>query len=125
MIEGYTTLTVKYKRKSVPVLFYDVHATTEAPLLCGAVCQQLGHKQRIYNIGRYPELNATTGTPLRTNSLQDWPMVKPVVHSPSKQPKALESKIVDKLAEMELDGHITKATEPTDWVISMVIVPHT
>lgn len=42
------------------------------------------------------------------------PTVKPVIHAPRRQPKALAKKIVANLKEMETDGHITKVTEPTD-----------
>ena len=48
--------------------------------------------------------------------------MKPVIHAPRRQPKALAEKIAAKLKEMEKDGHILKVTEPTDWVNSMVTV---
>ena len=50
------------------------------------------------------------------------PTVKPVIHAPMRQPKALAEKIVAKLKEMETNGRLTKVTEPTDWVNSMVTV---
>ena len=37
-------------------------------------------------------------------------------------PQALHKQIVDKLKEMESQGHIAKVTGPTDWVSSMVTV---
>ena len=49
------------------------------------------------------------------------PTAKPVVHGPRRQPAALLPKIVDKLKEMETEGHLAKVTRPTDWVNSMVV----
>ena len=49
------------------------------------------------------------------------PTAKPVVHGPRRQPAALLPKIVDKLKEMEREGHLAKVMQPTDWVNSMVV----
>ena len=43
------------------------------------------------------------------------------MHGPRRQPAALLPKIVDKLKEMEEEGHLAKVMQPTDWVSSMVV----
>ena len=67
-------------------------------------------------------MRKTTGTLPGTYTIKIDPTVTPVVHGPRCQPKALSAKIRTKLKEMEADGHITKVTEHTDWVSSMVTV---
>ena len=56
-----------------------------------------------------------------TYSIKIDPTAKPVVHGPRRQPAALLPKIVDKLKEIEKEGHLAKVMQPTDWVNSMVI----
>ncbi len=63
----------------------------------------------------------TWGTLPITVSLKIDKTVTPTVHGPHRQPRALIPRIVEKLKEMEDNGHITKVTEPTDWVSSMVV----
>lgn len=50
------------------------------------------------------------------------PNITPVVHAPRKVPVALKIKIETELKRMASLGVITKQTEPTDWVNSMVTV---
>ena len=121
-IEGCATLTTKYKHRSVDITYYIVKASQKPPLLSGVASQQLHLIERIHSINNYPELKTTTGTLPGTYSLKIDPTVKPVVHPPREQPQALRSKIGDMLAQMTRDGHITKVTEPRDWVSSMVTV---
>ena len=49
------------------------------------------------------------------------PKAKTVVHGPHRQPSALLPKIKKKLKEMESEGHLARVTQPTDWVISMIV----
>ena len=56
-----------------------------------------------------------------TYSIKIDPTAKPVVHGPRRQPAALLPKIVDKLKEIEKEGHLAKVMQPTDWVNSMVV----
>ena len=124
-VEGYVTLPARYKNKFVDVQYYVVHVD-QKPLLSGQASEQLGLIERIHEVtndlDKYPELRKTTGTLPGTYSIKIDPTVTPVVHGPRRQPKALSAKIRTKLKEMEADGHITKVTEPTDWVSSMVTV---
>jgi transposase InsO family protein len=123
-VEGQVKLPTRYKDKCVDVLYYIVHVD-QKPLLSGEVSKQLGLIERIHvtdEIDKYPELKTTTGMLPGTYTLKIDPTVKPVVHGPRRQPKALADKVVEKLKEMEKEGHIITVTEPTDWVSSMVTV---
>lgn len=46
----------------------------------------------------------------------------PVQRPPRRIPYILQNRLKAKLNKMEKDGVITKATEPTDWVDSLVVV---
>lgn len=70
----------------------------------------------------FPELTRTTGTLPGKYTIKIDPDAKGVVHPVRRQPAALRGKILDKLAEMVEDGHITKVHQPTEWVSSMVVV---
>lgn len=48
--------------------------------------------------------------------------VTPVVHAPRRIPVAIRDKVVEELHRMEKVGVITRQTEPTEWVNSMVTV---
>ena len=54
------------------------------------------------------------------------PNVTPVVHPPRKVPIALKGKLEQELHNMESQGIISKVSEPTKWVNSLVVVekPH-
>lgn len=54
--------------------------------------------------------------------IQTDPDVTPVVHAHRKVPVTLKDKTETELKRMEGLGVITKQTEPTDWVNSMVTV---
>ena len=69
----------------------------------------------------HPDLENASGAMPWTYSIKIDPTAKPVVHGPQWQPAALLPKIVDKLKEMEKEGHLAKLMQPTDWVNSMVV----
>ena len=56
-----------------------------------------------------------------TYSIKIDHIAKPVVHGLRTQPAVLLPKIVDKLKEMEKEGHLANVTQPTDWVNSMAV----
>ncbi|KAK6195693.1 hypothetical protein SNE40_001065 [Patella caerulea] len=123
-VEGCVTLPTTYKDKTLDVEYTVVH-TDKDILLSGKVSKHLGLIERVHTIAeidKYPELKETTGTLPGIYSLKIDPSVKPVVHGPRRQPKALAAQIEDKLTEMEQAGQIAKVTTPTDWVSSMVVV---
>ena len=76
----------------------------------------------VKDMDEFPMLQKTTATLPGTYSLKVDPTVTPVVHDPRRQPQALAEKIKAKLHEMEENGHISRVSEPTDWVSSMVTV---
>ena len=45
----------------------------------------------------------------------------PVIHPPRKVPLALRDKLSQELTRMESEGILAKVTEPTQWVISLVV----
>eukprot|EP00057_Strongylocentrotus_purpuratus_P021116 XP_011675590.1 PREDICTED: transposon Tf2-1 polyprotein [Strongylocentrotus purpuratus] len=49
------------------------------------------------------------------------PNVQPVVHPPRRVPLELRERLKTQLEEMEAKGIITKVTQPTDWVNSIVV----
>ena len=122
--EGRVILPTSYKGGPVDVQYYIVH-TDKVTLLAGNPSKQLGLIKRIHaieEIDRYPELKQTTATLPGMYSLKIDPTVKPVVHGPRCHSLALLQKIKSKLGEIEQAGHISKVTEPTDWVSSLVVV---
>lgn len=121
-LEGKVKLATSYKDQCIDVDYYVVKAENKPVLLSGGISKELGLISRVNNIDDYPELKNATGTLPGTYSLKIDPTVKPVVHGPRKLPQALTHTVIDKLKEMEANGHITKVTEPTDWVSSMCTV---
>ena len=123
-VYGYINLPVAYKERQTKIKFY-IAESQEQPLLSGEASKHLGLIERIHKIKDledFPELKKTTGTLPGTYSLKIDPTVQPVVHGPRRQPRALIPKIKAKLEEMEREKHITKVSEPTDWVSSLVVV---
>ena len=50
------------------------------------------------------------------------PAVSPVIHPPRRVPEALQELVKKELDSLEAQGIITKVSEPTDWVNSLVCV---
>ena len=50
------------------------------------------------------------------------PSFKPAQHSPRRVPVALQKEVKNKILELEEKGIIKKVVEPSEWIISMVIV---
>lgn len=123
-VYGYVHLRTAYKHNEAIVKFYVVD-TKQEPLLSGEASKKLRLIERVHKVTgleNFPELKKTTGTLPGTYQLRIDPTVTPVIHGPRRQPRALIPKIKAKLNEMECEKHITKVTEPTDWVSSMVVV---
>lgn len=119
---GSATLPTTYKDNCVDVEYFVIKAKNKPVLLSGEASAQLQLISRLHSIDEYPELKQLTGCLPGTYSIKIDPTVKPVVHAPRRQPKALAQKVFQKLEEMEREGHIAKVKEPTDWVNSMVTV---
>ena len=114
---GYTTLPVRFKDRESWVKFYVINSK-QNPILSGKARQALNLVQRVHQLDtdlkelldRHPDLENTSGAMPGTYST--WP---PEITA------ALLPKIVDKLKEMEKEGHLAKVMQPTDWVNSMVV----
>lgn len=50
------------------------------------------------------------------------PEAKPVQHAPRRVAVTLHQEVKEKLAELEKKGIISKETDPTDWISSLVVV---
>ena len=113
-----------YKSRNARIKYYVVE-TEQKPLLSGSASKQLGLIERIHKIKSledFPDLKKATGMLPGTYALRIDPTIPPVIHGPRRQPQALIPKIKAKLDEMERGQQITKVTEPTDWVSSLVEV---
>ena len=108
---------------------FSVIDSKQNPILSGKACQTLNLVQRVHQLDtdlkelldRHPDLENASGAMPGTYSIKIDPTAKPVVHDLRRQPPALLPKIVDKLKEMEKEGHLAKVMQPTDWVNSMVV----
>ena len=125
---GTIRLKLKYKGQVCEAKFYVIDGGMK-PILSGETCKGLGLLERIHELDKatkqvvedYPKLAEATGEFPGTVHLKIDPQAKPVVHAARRQPAALLPKIVDKLKEMESNGHIAKVRHPIDWVNSMVV----
>ena len=125
---GYTILPVRFKDRESWVKVYVIDSK-QNPILSGKACHALNLVQRAHQLDtdlkelldRHPDLENASGATPGTYSIKIDPTAKPVVHGPRRQPAALLPKIVDKIKEMEKEGHLAKVMQPTDWVNSMVV----
>ena len=126
--QGMVSLTTQYKEVKSEAKFYVI-AQDQVTILSGETCRALGLVQRLHKMDpgtsemlkMFPQLERATGTLPGTYTIKIDPTMKPVVHGPRRQPAALLPRIVQKLKDMEAEGHLKKVSEPTDWVNSMVI----
>lgn len=70
----------------------------------------------------YPDVFQGLGCLPGEHKIQLDPRVKPVVHPPRKVPLAIRDKVKEELDRMEELGVVSRQTEPTEWVSSMVTV---
>jgi hypothetical protein len=125
---GKVQLTTRHKDTEILAKFYVI-AQDQVTVLSGGTSRALGLIQRIHTLDQstmgllkqYPLLEQATGTLPGTYTIKIDPTVKPVVHRPRRQPAALLPRIIEKLKEMENEGHLRRVSVPTDWVNSMVV----
>ena len=130
--KGYVTLPIRFKDRELNVDFYVI-GTKQKPILSGKVCRSLNLVQRVHKLqahvdpnlkellDQYPDLQSASRAIPGTYSIRIDPKAAPGVHGPRRQPAALLPKIIAKLKEMEKEGHLSKVSQPTDWVNSMVV----
>ena len=126
--KGKVMLTCQYKDKKYDVEF-EVIKNKAPAILGGESCEEMGLVKRLHVLktesdilGEYEDLFTGLGCIPGVYHIKTDPEVTPVVHAPRKVPVAMKEKIETELKRMESLGVITKQTEPTDWVNSMVTV---
>ena len=88
------------RRTAIDIKYYIVNAKSKPVLLSGEASTKLQLVSRLYSIDEYPELKQLTGCLPGTYSIKIDPTVKPVVHAPRRQPKALAQKVLQKLDDI-------------------------
>ena len=139
---GECNLTVEHKGRRHLLKFQVVKSDCK-PLLSAETCEKLElltlntpDISSIHQLG-----NSTAQTPITKETLVDKykdvfhglghigdasividETVTPVQNSPRQVPVALQKEVKKKIEEMEKRGIITKISEPTEWISSMVVV---
>ncbi|RVE62485.1 hypothetical protein OJAV_G00157530 [Oryzias javanicus] len=126
--KGKIVLTCQYKDKTYDMEFEVIKSKAPA-ILGGESCEEMGLVKRLHVLKtetdileEYEDLFTGLGCLPGLYHIKTDPKVSPVVHAPRKVPVALKDKIETELKRMESLGVITKQTEPTEWVNSMVTV---
>ncbi|XP_060598220.1 uncharacterized protein K02A2.6-like [Ruditapes philippinarum] len=131
---GIINLQLRYNNKTSESLCYVVDSPT-VPLLSLQSSVNLGLIKLTYSIDRsnteldkqrvmseYGNLFQGVGVIPGECKLHIKSDAVPVINAPRRVPEALRDRLHEELQRMENDGIITKVTEPTDWVNSLVIV---
>ncbi len=127
--KGKIMLTCQYKDKKFGLEF-EVIKNNAPAILGGESCEKMGLVKRLHTLktesdilSEYEDLSTGLGCIPGVYHIETNPDATPVVHAPRKVPIApLKDKIETELKRMENLDVITKRTEPTDWVNSMVTV---
>uniref|UniRef100_A0A3P9J671 ribonuclease H n=1 Tax=Oryzias latipes TaxID=8090 RepID=A0A3P9J671_ORYLA len=126
--KGKIVLKCQYKDKNYDIEF-EVIKNKAPAILGGESCEEMGLVKRLHVLetendilNEYEDLFTGLGCLPGLYHIKTDPDVSPVIHAPRKVPVALKDKIETELKRMESLGVITKQTEPTEWVNSMVTV---
>lgn len=133
------TLPIKYKDCTTETTFQIVDLVQEN-ILSGNTAEQLELITRISSssvkdprhlktsndtapgLEDYPEIAQTTGTLPGTYTIKIDPNAKGVVHAARRLPASLKERTIDKLRQMESDEIITKVEQPTECMVSSMVV---
>ena len=126
---GKCTLPCSHKVTKLNLEFYIVK-TTAPPVLSLRACTDLKLIKLVLSVTdtkdnilqKFPDVFDGLGLLPGEHSLKVDPTVTPVVHPPRRVPYALRDLVKKELDRMESQGVISKVTQPTEWVNSMVIV---
>jgi Reverse transcriptase (RNA-dependent DNA polymerase) len=131
---GNVSLQCKYKSRSIETLFHIVD-TSAIPLLSLQTSVDLGLVKLTYSVANdssgldrqdvlrdYADLFSGIGVIPGTCKLHLKEDAVPVVNPTRRVPEALRSRLQDELQRMEKNDIISKVSEPTDWVNSLVVV---
>lgn len=130
---GKVQLECQYKGQNYQLEFQVIEQ--DASTLIGAqACKQMEIIKRVHKVQKnpseslpeilceYPDVFQGLGCLSGEHTIQIDPSVKPVIHPPRKVPLAIRDKVKEELDRMEKIGVVTKQTEPTEWVNSMVTI---
>ncbi|XP_062600865.1 uncharacterized protein K02A2.6-like [Saccostrea cucullata] len=129
---GYSVIQSNLKGKDYSIE-YQVVQTHSHPILGLRACLDLGIVHLTYSIDKvmpfskshvlsqYSDVFHGIGLFAGECTFQVDPNVRPVVNPPRKVPVALRDKLKVELERMESAQIITKVTEPTEWVNSLVV----
>ena len=132
-VAGRCIVRITHKKNcDVPVMFI-VAETSSPPILGLSTCENLNlikrvmvvrskEKQLPSFISEFENCFGQLGTLQKVHKIVLDPSVPPVVHPPRRVPIAIQPKLKEELDRMEKLGVISKVTEPTDWVSSLVVV---
>ena len=132
-VVGRCIVQIAHKKDcKVPVMFI-VAETSSPPILGLSTCENLNlikcvmvvkskEKQLPSFISEFESCFGELGTLPKVHKIVVDPSIPPVVHPPRRVPIAIQLKLKEELDRMESLGVISKVTEPTDWVSSLVIV---
>ena len=132
-VKGFSILNVKYKDKTVPILFIIADINSQ-PIIGLKSSTNLDLIRRIDNIKQvnkfrvppylreFGDCFGSLGCFSKVHHIHTDPDIKPSVNPPRRVPIALESKLYDELRRMIKLKVITPVEEPTDWVSSYVAV---
>ena len=126
----------RYKKENT--LAFHVVDTRSPPILGIRPCLDMGLIKLIYTctktdvqreqltkqviLDKYKDVFDGIGLFEGKCSIQIDPTVPPVVHPPRRVPVSLKDRLQEELDRMESLGIITKVTEPTAWVSSLVLI---
>ena len=124
------TANLKVSNKhSTAIIPFEVIDFSQENIISGDTAEQLNLITRVSKISaqnnllkEYPQVSENSGTLPGEYQIKLKEGAKGVIHAPRRPPLALKEKIVNKLKQMEDEGHITKVTTPTEWVNSMTVV---
>ena len=134
-VDGYLTLPCEYNGQISNEEFYIVD-TNSSPILGLQTCLKLNLIKLVLSntcslntsltkeqiLGKYSDVFTGIGKLPGEFEIHLHDKVTPVVHPPRRVPVAIRDKLKAELDRMENLGIITKVTEPTDWVNSLVVV---
>ena len=125
---GKRALTCEYKGQKHNIEF-EITQEEVPSILGGATCVKLGLVKRVHEVKmendilkEFEDLFDGLGCIPGQHHIQIDHTVTPVVHAPRRIPVALRDRVVEELQRMVKMGVITRQTEPTEWVNSMVTV---
>ena len=132
-VAGRCIVQIAHKKDRKVLVMFIVAETSSPPILGFSTCGNLNlikrvmvvkskEKQLPSFISEFESCFGELGTLPKVYKIVVDPSVSPVVHHPRRVPIAIQPKLKEELDRTESLGVISKVTEPTYWVSSLVIV---